>query len=747
MKFKLIIENDTFEVEKGDKNESVVTIPSIYKGKKVSRIGSYAFNKAKVLEKVFIPEGVTSIDNRAFFQCKNLTHVELPESLETIEDLAFFDCEKLKSITVPKHLKTIGESSFYGTSISNIKLPNSLLKIGSSAFANCEQLNAITIPEKVTILEEELFYGCINLKTVTLHKGIKKIKKGCFEQCESLEIKSNFLPTSINELPDDIFSGCKKIKILDLPNSIKSIGKNAFNECESLEKINIPLNVKMIPERCFWSCESLQTIFLHDGITSIQKEAFLNCGFKEIKLPKLIEVIEEGTFHLCGDLEKVILPPNLIKINEQAFYMTKIQHIQFPPTLEVIEKDAFSLVFDIKFPFLPNDFIKIHKEAFSATVNIPDEIDPTYKSSTKKSISIIKPGKKPRIESKEETINDDMPICMWCEQEVPHVAWHDDADPDEPICDECYQNFLYEKDYEKKTEEFSQLTNGSKTKDIVDITQIIPYEMSTRDAAIYYISILEDYSLWIMACKLHKRDTFVSDYALPKSFFAEVFNEIKVNNISQIVLPKRILDFPDTKQFAEVHFSKKNSFKPLYDMKKSPKAQKILLPMQDYKNLLKNHSNLSVYGKDENLLYYPKHFYFINSSGSDQRAPKFLPYMDTDIKISELYLEDNGVSININSIAGLFSFQGFKDYRETNKIKDVYSVYVVEDYDNGFFYKNFIYNAMKRKKLEKGIKKLGLIQIESKSMDDAQFFIVSLEDCKNLQSILHKVNKKVIVSL
>ena len=385
MKFKLIVEDDSFEVEKGDKNESVVTIPSVYKGKNVTRIGAYAFEKAKLLEKINIPEGITSIETGAFSQCKKLSHVDLPESLKIIEDYAFLNCEELKSISLPKELKKIGDNCFYKTSIVNIKLPTSLQKIGSEAFAYCEQLNAITIPEKVTILEEKLFYGCINLKTVTLHQGIKKIKKSCFEKCESLEVKSNFLPNSINELPDDIFSGCKNLKSLDLHNSIKSIGKNSFYGCKNLEKINIPLEVTSIPESCFSFCESLKTIFLHDGIKSIEKDAFFNCGFKKIKLPKLIEVIEKGTFNLCGELEEVILPPNLKKIKENAFSMTNIKHIQFPSSLEVIEKDAFSLIFDINIPFLPNDFIKIDKKAFSELTNVPDEVDPNFKSSTKKS--------------------------------------------------------------------------------------------------------------------------------------------------------------------------------------------------------------------------------------------------------------------------------------------------------------------------------------------------------------------------
>jgi hypothetical protein len=76
---------------------------------------------------------------------------------------------------------------------------------------------------------------------------------------------------------------------------------------------------------------------------------------------------------------------------------------------------------------------------------------------------------------------------------------------------------------------------------------------------------------------------------------------------------------------------------------------------------------------------------------------------------------------------------------------DKYSSYIDKDDDK--FLPNFISNAMEHKELAKNIKQLGLIQIQSEEIDDLQFFIVSLEDCKNLQSILRKVNKKVIISL
>jgi hypothetical protein len=174
-------------------------------------------------------------------------------------------------------------------------------------------------------------------------------------------------------------------------------------------------------------------------------------------------------------------------------------------------------------------------------------------------------------------------------------------------------------------------------------------------------------------------------------------------------------------------------------MKNQHKKQMVLMPIQGFLNSLKHLSKVSLNGKNDNLLYYPEHFYFINTYNADEFNPNL------DKKIFELYLEDNGISIDIKSITGLFSFQGLADYRKTKKLVDKYSA---NTHKNGNqFLPNFIYNAMNRKNMKKNIKKLGLVQIESSEYGDLQFFIVSLEDCKTLQTILKKLGKKVEISL
>ena len=59
--------------------------------RKVTRIGSYAFYKCKLVA-VTIPNSVSSIGESAFFDCYNLTSITIPNSVTSIGYNAFRDC-------------------------------------------------------------------------------------------------------------------------------------------------------------------------------------------------------------------------------------------------------------------------------------------------------------------------------------------------------------------------------------------------------------------------------------------------------------------------------------------------------------------------------------------------------------------------------------------------------------------------------------------------------------------------------
>ena len=66
-----------------------VTIPKVYKGYTITKVGSSALNGNKDITRVVIPDTVISIGSQAFYNCTNLTSVSFPSSLKNIDGSAF----------------------------------------------------------------------------------------------------------------------------------------------------------------------------------------------------------------------------------------------------------------------------------------------------------------------------------------------------------------------------------------------------------------------------------------------------------------------------------------------------------------------------------------------------------------------------------------------------------------------------------------------------------------------------------
>jgi len=740
MKFTLIKSQKAYELSKGDFKSPIVEIPNQYNGFPVIRIASFAFYNAKKMIKVILPDSLKEIGNGAFSGCLNLTTVVFPDSLKAIRGSGFSRCAKLKNIFLPDQLKEIGESSFDGCSnLQKVLLPENLVSLGKRAFADCISLTEINIPKKLLTLSEELFYRCIKLKKVHLFPNITTFKKGVFYGCESLEVDVNFIPSSIQRIPDELFYNCKKIKQLVLPETLVQLGKSSFYGCSSLMSINIPPNIKTIPKNCFDFCEKLEYIELHDEIETIEEEAFQSTNIMKINIPPLVKVISKRCFASCSELKEVILTEAVIRIEEEAFYLcSKLKTINLPISLEQIEKNAFAICFNLEVDYLPNDFVDIHDEAFATEDRIPTEVDPTYLASRKQK-KYQSPKSKTtstkNISWKDEEVNEEDGICMWCEQERPNVDWHDDADPENPICEHCYKEFLKAKENEKNEENFK---TRKKKKSTLKVTQILPYQLDLDTAKEYYAN-LQEYSPWIMTCLQINSDEYIQDYSLPRSFFSESFIEIITDNIELIKIPAKIYDFKQTKSLVEVFFNKSNSFKS-DNRDHHLNSKSLLVPYDDYEEKIKNLSVKTIKRNQEVLLFYPNNCYFIPTHYVDL----VIPYAN-DPEFYDLFSEENIYSLNVYSVVGVFSFQGFSTYRQKENLKWAAAAYI--DKKSNQFVPNFIDNLFNHKKFSKTLPQKGIIQIGSPKDDNLELFIVNLSDCLELIKIINELKLNPIINM
>ena len=178
----------------------------------------------KLIEKISVANkpitldlsSTTGIDtiSGSFKNCLKLEKVILPEGITTIASNTFESCSSLKSITLPKSLKTIGSGAFHYSGLEEITL-NGISTIGSNAFGKCTSLCKVTMTgvsnidqyafdscNKLTAIIIDAknigwysFGNCTKLTSVTLSKAVKKIDGYAFCDCGSLSAVT-FLDTA-----------------------------------------------------------------------------------------------------------------------------------------------------------------------------------------------------------------------------------------------------------------------------------------------------------------------------------------------------------------------------------------------------------------------------------------------------------------------------------------------------------------------------------------------------------------------
>ena len=87
-------------VGKGSCKDTVLVIPSEYKGVPVTSIGESAFMNHSELTKVIIPNGIREIGHSAFENCTSLTSVLIPKSVYSLGAKTFKNCTSLTTVVL-----------------------------------------------------------------------------------------------------------------------------------------------------------------------------------------------------------------------------------------------------------------------------------------------------------------------------------------------------------------------------------------------------------------------------------------------------------------------------------------------------------------------------------------------------------------------------------------------------------------------------------------------------------------------
>lgn len=202
----------------------------------VTSIREYAFNCGKEIREIVFHENVKTIGRSAFLGCENLelTRDKLPNYLQTIGAYAFAKCKKISKVGIPSSVTEIGEAAFAmcsGMTQCIFAQDIQIEKISRKMFQDCTSLEKITVPDGATIIEDCAFLNCEKLERITIPATVITISDGAFNYCSNLEEVEFTKDSKLKNIgvSGSVFGGCSALKSIQIPAGVTSMGISAFS--------------------------------------------------------------------------------------------------------------------------------------------------------------------------------------------------------------------------------------------------------------------------------------------------------------------------------------------------------------------------------------------------------------------------------------------------------------------------------------------------------------------------------------
>ena len=159
------------------------------------------------------------------------------------EEDQYYNVKEIERLVIPDTVTSIQTNKFKNWhSLKEVIIPSSVTSIGSSAFYNCSGLTSIEFPSSVTSIGVYAFYDCSSLTSITLPfvggalNGTNNTHFGYIFGASSYSYHYDYIPTSLKEviitggtsIRSYAFRGCSNLTNIEIPSSETSIGSGAY---------------------------------------------------------------------------------------------------------------------------------------------------------------------------------------------------------------------------------------------------------------------------------------------------------------------------------------------------------------------------------------------------------------------------------------------------------------------------------------------------------------------------------------
>jgi len=331
-----------------------------------------------------------------FYRCSSLKTVYIGKNIKEIDSYAFVECGMLESIEVSEeneYFSSINGNLYSADGTVLIKyaaakkdeffeVPDGVTKIDGKAFNGAVNLIEIVVPDSVTEYGYELFATCSSLETVTLGRGITKIDGRMFGYRNPL--KTLNISNSISDIDAYTFYSCYKLETINVDENnpyYVSIDGNLYSKDETVfvrycggkpeTSFDVPESVTVIGGNAFAGSDNLVLITMTDKVTYIGGGAFYKCGkLEKVDLSENVTVISNGMFRGCQSLGEVILSDNVTVIGEGAFYCSSFNaKVYLPNSIQYVGWESF-VGTDVVYDGTMEEWMEVHKRSL--------ERDPKY---------------------------------------------------------------------------------------------------------------------------------------------------------------------------------------------------------------------------------------------------------------------------------------------------------------------------------------------------------------------------------